>query len=74
MSNFEIACVASSTGWVFGLVGIVLLWYVGENAASRWSRTLDFIMYAGVLLAISGFGACAAEDRICEAAERQAAN
>jgi hypothetical protein len=75
VSNFEIACVVSSTGWVLGLVGLVLLWYIAENATpSRWSRKLRIVMYAGVLLALSGFGACSAEDRICEAAERQATN
>jgi uncharacterized membrane protein len=71
VNSIEIACVLSSTGWVFALIGIVMLWYIGENATSSWSRSLHVVMYIGLFLTLAGFGACSAENRICELADRQ---
>lgn len=58
------ACILCSAGWVVGVAAILLL----EAAPAR----ISVWTWGGlVFVAALGFGACAAEDRVCEAAERQ---
>jgi hypothetical protein len=64
MSNIEIACTFCSVGWVIGLIALLLIDAVPQ--APRWP------VYVLAFLLFVGFGACAAEDRVCEIADRQA--
>lgn len=62
MSNIEIACTFCSIGWVIGALAVLLI----DGAPKGWPT------YALVFLMFVGFGSCAAEDRVCEIAERGA--
>lgn len=55
-----IACVLCSAGWAVAFVALIVL-----DSARNLPRWAGFIL---VFLACIGVGACAAENRVCEAA------
>jgi hypothetical protein len=65
MSNIEIACTVCSVGGMVGVIAFMFLQFADVGRLRWWAYVLAFLLFAG-------FGAWAAEDRVCEVAERQA--
>ncbi len=70
MTILELLCIVCSAGWVIAIAAIALALFVG--VAIKGQRTtpgVDLVCLLLILASVGGVTSCAAESRVCGAAE-----
>lgn len=72
MTILEFICILCSAGGVIAVLALIALivLIVALAGAGRPSTRVNILLGLTILVVFGGFGGCAAEDRVCEIADR----